>query len=89
MKLIIATIIVLNVCLSGFQFFLTTVRSSDGKKLWELQGQIARITTENTDLKNQIAQKVSVAQVYQDATSASLSAIPVTTLSPKPVAVLP
>ncbi len=89
MKIVTALIIVLNLGLTGFQFFLTTVRSSDGKRLWELQGQIARIHTENTDLKNQIAIKTSVAQVYFDASSASLSALPVTTVSPKSVAVLP
>ncbi|MEK9201046.1 MAG: hypothetical protein AAB909_03695 [Patescibacteria group bacterium] len=89
MKLIIAIILVLNVSLTGLQFFLTTMRSSDGKALWTLQNKLAVINTENTDLRNQIAQKTSIAQVYEQASAASLSALPVTTLSPKPVAVLP
>lgn len=89
MKIIIALIIVLNISLTGLQFFLTAVRSSDGKKLWTLQSQIAAISTENTDLKNQIANKTAIAQVYNDASIASLSALPITTIPPKSVAALP
>lgn len=74
-KLILITILILNLSLAGGQLWLTTQRATDGGQLLEIEKQTSQLKLENWRLEQELYAKSSLQYIYSQAQNVNLASI--------------
>jgi hypothetical protein len=72
-KLIITVIVLGNVAMAATQLWLTSIRSSDGQSLAQIQSEMEQLSLDNWRLREQIAEKSSLTYIYSKVQASDLS----------------
>lgn len=84
-KLLILTIII-NLVLLGGQYYLSSMRATDGEILADLDQQLNKLTLENQQYHNNISTALSLERIQEFAIRQHLAPVASTFIGPNPVA---